>query len=165
MDSARRAADVGAMLHRHPLLLHGSLRFARRAANSAAISNPNVVNTSASTTRFARRPRTEIATDMEAKVNTMLASNGAELLGFQLRSIGLLAATENKIIETLVSEQEELTETIIQQTTVVRAEKEEVRTGPNTFVYNVASANTTDAFAVRHPGRGQGPDHQLGGER
>mmetsp|Transcript_18561 Transcript_18561/g.37181 ORF Transcript_18561/g.37181 Transcript_18561/m.37181 type:complete len:314 (+) Transcript_18561:115-1056(+) len=93
--------------------------------------------------------RVEIASDMEAKVNAMLSANGAELLGFQLRSIGLLAATENKIIETLVSEQEELTETIIQQTTVVRAEKEEYATQAAAEVQVINSEANAQGIAIK----------------
>jgi len=65
---------------------------------------------------------------MEASIRYILEINHAELVAFQLKGIGLQEATEKKIIETLVAEQEEITEGIIQTTTVVRAEKEQYAT-------------------------------------
>ncbi|GMH53973.1 hypothetical protein TL16_g01575 [Triparma laevis f. inornata] len=92
--------------------------------------------------------RVQIASDMKDKVQTMLAINSAELVSFQLRSIGLLQATETKIIETLVSEQEELTEQIIQQTTVVRAEKEEYATAAAAEVKVINSEANAKGIAI-----------------
>jgi regulator of protease activity HflC (stomatin/prohibitin superfamily) len=72
--------------------------------------------------------RTEIALQMENSIKAILEVNHAELVAFQLRGITLQGATESKIIETLVAEQEEITEGIIQTTTVVRAQKEQFKT-------------------------------------
>ncbi|GMI50824.1 hypothetical protein TeGR_g15176, partial [Tetraparma gracilis] len=69
--------------------------------------------------------RAEIASDIEDAIREVLESNHAELISLQLHGITLQQTTEQKIIETLIAEQEELTETILQQSTVVRAEKEE----------------------------------------
>mmetsp|Transcript_18160 Transcript_18160/g.33757 ORF Transcript_18160/g.33757 Transcript_18160/m.33757 type:complete len:308 (+) Transcript_18160:194-1117(+) len=92
--------------------------------------------------------RTDIAVQMKDKVATMLSANAAELVDFQLRSIGLLPATETKIIETLVSEQEELTEQIIQQTTVVRAEKEEFAAAAAAEVQVINSEANAKGIAI-----------------
>mmetsp|Transcript_22825 Transcript_22825/g.47343 ORF Transcript_22825/g.47343 Transcript_22825/m.47343 type:complete len:312 (+) Transcript_22825:29-964(+) len=72
--------------------------------------------------------RTEISAQMEQSIRTILSDNHAELVAFQLRGIKLQDATESKIIETLVAEQEEITEGIIQTTTVVKAQKEQFKT-------------------------------------
>ena len=70
--------------------------------------------------------RTDIADGMRAKVKQMLEENHAKLVDFHLNGITLQGATETKIIETLVAEQDIITAQNIQRSTVVRAEKDEI---------------------------------------
>jgi regulator of protease activity HflC (stomatin/prohibitin superfamily) len=64
--------------------------------------------------------RIQIANNMETAIANIFSENHAEVHGFQLLNIKLADATENKIIETLVAEQAELTETTLQKSTLVR---------------------------------------------
>ena len=65
--------------------------------------------------------RVEIAADMSASASSVLSGFYASLVNFQLLNVQLQPATESKIIDTLVAEQAQITESIIQQSTVIRA--------------------------------------------
>lgn len=64
-----------------------------------------------------------IAAQIEIRITSLFENNHARLAEFQLLGIRLQPATEQKIIETLVAEQGEITESIFQQSSVVRSEK------------------------------------------
>ena len=93
--------------------------------------------------------RVEISLQMENSIRAILEANHAKLVAFQLRGIKLQPATETKIIETLVAEQEEITEGIIQTTTVVRAKKEQFKTAAEAEVKVINSEANAEGIEIR----------------
>jgi regulator of protease activity HflC (stomatin/prohibitin superfamily) len=90
-----------------------------------------------------------IAAEMKTAVAAMLDDNYAELVDFQLRGVSLPLTTENKIVETLIAEQEELTESILQQSTVVRSEKNIYATAATAEVTVINSEANALGIAIK----------------
>ena len=104
---------------------------------------------------YARRQ--EIAAQIEVRVRSMFDANHASLVEFQMLGITLQRATEDKIIETLEAEQDEITESYFQQSSVVRSQKEEytvdaegqirvVQSKANAIGINIVASATATAF-------------------